>query len=104
MIKITGEERTVGSKEEVQFSLSATFPSMQGYNFFLIHKQINGTVWKPVYKSEIQQATKNKGFCWNTVAFLSSDLASDVFDEDTEREIRFDFFTSQKSGRHTHQG
>ena len=38
MIKITGEERSVGSKEEVEFSLSATFPSMQGYNFFLIHK------------------------------------------------------------------
>ena len=52
-IKVAGEERSVGSKEEVQMQMSATFPSMGSYNFFLIHKQINGKDWKPIYKSEI---------------------------------------------------
>lgn len=56
-IKITGEERTVGSKEEVQMKMSASFPQMNGYNFFLVHRQVNGTQWKPIYKSEIRPAT-----------------------------------------------
>ena len=38
IIKITGEERNVGSQEEVQMQMRATFPSMGGFNFFLIHK------------------------------------------------------------------
>lgn len=99
-IKIVGEERSVGSKEEVQMRIQATFPSMGGMNFFLIHKQINGKIWKPIYKSEIKAATnKSEGFRWNQVGILASDLAGE---EDIERLIRLDFFTSQKSGRHTH--
>ena len=53
LVKITGEERSVGSKEEVCMKMRATFPSLKGYNFFLIHKQV-GRQWKPIYKSEIQ--------------------------------------------------
>ena len=53
LVKITGEERSVGSKEEVCMKMRATFPSLKGYNFFLIHKQV-GRLWKPIFKSEIQ--------------------------------------------------
>ena len=36
-IKITGEEKK-SSQEEVIMQMRATFPSMSGMNFFLIHK------------------------------------------------------------------
>jgi len=72
---------------------------MGGFNFFLIHKSLAGNKWKPIYKSEIKQA-RNGFFEWNTVNILSSDLAGD----DIEREVRIDFFISQKSGKHRHCG
>jgi len=53
-IKITGEERNASSQEEIEMKMRATFPSMSGMNFFLIHKQVGGATWKPIYKSEIQ--------------------------------------------------
>jgi len=53
VIKITGEERVIGSKEEIEMSMRATFPTMTGYNFFLVHKLVNGKAWKPIFKSEI---------------------------------------------------
>ena len=37
---------------------------------------------------------------WNSVNMLSADLAGD----DAERQIKFDFFESAKSGRHTFLG
>ena len=100
IIKITGEERNVGSQEEVQMKMRATFPAMGGYNFFLIHKQLAGNnKWKPIYKSEIKQSSHGY-FEWDQVNILSSDLTGD----DIEREIRIDFFISQKSGKHKHCG
>lgn len=59
-IKITGEERNSGSKEEIDMQMHATFPSMSGFKFFLIHKQVNATVWKPIFKSEIKQASQGR--------------------------------------------
>jgi hypothetical protein len=53
IIKITGEERVLGSKEEVEMQVRSTFPNMSGFNFFLVHKLVNGKAWKPIYKSEI---------------------------------------------------
>jgi hypothetical protein len=79
--------------------MRATFPSMSGMNFFLIHKQVAGSTWKPIYKSEIQSQVKG-GYSWNLVSLLSSDLAGD----DVEREIRIDFYVSAKSGKHSHCG
>jgi len=79
--------------------LRATFPSMSGMNFFLIHKQVTQNVWKPIYKSEIQ-ASRNLGYEWNLVSLLSADLAGD----DVDREVRIDFFVSAKSGKHAHCG
>ena len=98
-IKITGEEKQVTSAEEVIMKASASFPSMNGMYFFLIHKQISPTVWKPVYKSEIQNAVGGR-FNWNLVNILTADLAGD----DIERPIRIDFLQSQKSGKHKHMG
>mmetsp|Transcript_37509 Transcript_37509/g.49311 ORF Transcript_37509/g.49311 Transcript_37509/m.49311 type:complete len:163 (+) Transcript_37509:419-907(+) len=97
IIKITGEERSVGSKEEVEMVVRSTFPSQGGFNFFLVHKLVNGKVWKPIYKSEIQSA-RNGAFEWLSLSLLTSDLAGD----DVDREVRFDFYNSQKSGRHRH--
>ena len=79
--------------------MRATFPSMGGMNFFLIHKQISGQVWKPIYKSEIQQS-RNNAFDWNMVSLLSQDLAGD----EIEREVKIDFYQSAKSGKHSHIG
>ena len=72
---------------------------MNGMFFFLIHKQISPTIWKPVYKSEIKAAAHGR-FNWNIVNLLTTDLAGD----DVEREIRVDFLQSQKSGKHKHMG
>ena len=65
----------------------ATFSSTSGYNFFLIHKQVGANIWKPIYKSENQQAT-NGSYNWNLVNVLSSDIAGD----DVDKEVRLDFF------------
>lgn len=79
--------------------MRANLPSTSGMNFFLIHKQVSGQVWKPIYKSEIQ-GVRNGAYEWNIVNILSSDLAGD----DIEREVRIDFYTSAKSGKHKHVG
>lgn len=94
-MKITGDEKNVSSQEEIQMKLRATFPSTYGMNFFLINKQISNNAWKPVYKSEIQQAVGG-AFEWNHVNMLAED--------DIEREFRVDFYISQKSGSHKHCG
>ena len=100
-IKITAEQRAVGSKEEVQMRMRATFPQMTGYRFFLIHKHVNNAIWRPIYKSEISQAQSGH-FTWQQVNILASDLAGP--DDNVEQEVRIDFLISQKSGRHTHCG
>ena len=68
-------------------------------NFFLIYKQTAGATWKPIYKSEIQNA-RSSVYNWNQVNILSADLAGD----DIEREVRIEFYISQKSGKHKHCG
>ena len=79
--------------------MRARFPSSGGMNFFLIHKQVAGNSWKPIYKSEIQ-SVRGGNYEWNIVNILSADLAGD----DIEREVRIDFYVSQKSGKHRHCG
>jgi hypothetical protein len=56
-------------------------------NFFLINKVIS--------KSEIQPL-RNGMYQWNLLNVLSADLAGD----DADRQIKFDFFESAKSGKH----
>ena len=87
------------NNEEANFNLSAEFSSQDGFNFFLIHKFMGPNNFKPVYKSEITSSIGGR-FRWNLVSILTSELAN----EDPEREIRFEFFKSQKSGRHVNLG
>ena len=89
----------MSSKEEVVMKLSATFSSTSNMNFFLIHKQIGASIWKPIYKSEIQ-AAKSGAYHFNMINILTSDLAGD----DIEQPVRIDFFNSAKSGKHKHCG
>lgn len=55
--------------------------------------------YKPVYKSEITSSINGR-YKWNLVSILTSELAN----EDADREIRFEFFKSQKSGKHINLG
>jgi len=55
--------------------------------------------YKPVYKSEITSSIGGR-YTWNLVSILTSELAN----EELEREIRFEFFKSQKSGKHINLG
>ena len=55
--------------------------------------------FKPVYKSEITSCLNGR-YSWNLVSVLTSEVAN----EDPEREIRFEFFKSQKSGKHINLG
>lgn len=77
------------NNEEANFVLSGQFASQDGYNFFLIHKNMGPNNYKPVYKSEIQSSINGR-FNWNLVSILTSELAN----EDPEREIRIEFFKS----------
>ena len=96
---ITADEKSGKNNEELNFELSGKFSSTDGYNFFLIHKFIGIGVYKPVYKSEIKSAIGGT-YRWNHASILTSELAN----EEPEREIRVEFFKSQKSGKHTNLG
>jgi len=86
--------------EEVLMKMKVNFAATGNMNFFLIHKQIGQNQWKPIYKSELQGS--KKGFTeWNLVNVLASDMAGEA---DVEREVRIDFYISQKSGNHKHCG
>ena len=98
-IKITADERSGGNNEELSYRLSGTFPSNDGMNFFMVYKFISPQVYKPVYKSEIM-ASLNGAFMWKPCSILTSELAN----EDPEREIRVEFFKSQKSGLNKNLG
>ena len=98
-IRIRADENQGKSDEEMNFELKADFSSTDGQNFFLVYKFISGGTYKPVYKSEIKSAI-NGAFSWNHTSILTSELAN----EDPEREIRIEFFKSQKSGKHTNLG
>lgn len=69
-------------------------------NFFLVLKQTGPQSWKPVYKSEIK-AHFNKNFLWDSLNLLTSDL---VNDNNIDMAFKFEFYQSQKNGRHTNLG
>ena len=70
-----------------------------GVGIPLIHKFMGPNNYKPVYKSEITSSINGR-YSWNLVSILTSELAN----EEPEREIRFEFFKSQKSGKHVNLG
>lgn len=78
----------------------ATFTSTNGMNFFLILKQTGQQNWKPVYKSEIK-GQFNKGFEWDVLNLLTSDLTND---NNIDMAFKIEFFQSQKNGKHTNLG
>ena len=98
-IKIIADEKEGMNNEESNFNLSGAFASQEGYNFFFVHKSMGPNSFKPIYKSEITSSIGGR-FTWNLVSLLTSEMAN----EDPEREIRFEFFKSQKSGKHINLG
>ena len=98
-IKIMADEKQGMNNEEANFNLSGAFSSQDGYNFFLVHKSMGAANYKPVYKSEITSSIGGR-FSWNLVSILTSELAN----EDVDRDIRVEFFKSQKSGKHVNLG
>lgn len=78
--------------------------------FFLVyrqHKEANipggAHIWKPIYKSEIKAQSNNRQnllFEFNQVVLMKQDLCSG----DEEKDIKFEFFVSQKNGRHKNIG
>ena len=52
-----------------------------------------------MYKSEITSSIAGR-YSWNMVSITTSEMAN----EDPEREIRLEFFKSQKSGKHKNLG
>lgn len=83
----------------MSYRLSADFADTSGYNFFLVYKFISPQNFKPVYKSEIM-ASLNGVYLWKPCSILTSELCN----EDPEREIRIEFFKSQKSGLNKNLG
>ena len=61
-------------------------------------------IWKPVYKSEVKLTTGGRSgptkFEFNQFSALISDLCAG----DKEKEIKIEFFKSQKSGKHQNIG
>jgi len=73
-----------------------------------MHKEANSPggahIWKPIYKSEIKSQSPNSRsdlcFEFNQVVLLKQDMCSG----DETKDIKFEFFISQKSGRHKNIG
>jgi len=99
VIKIMADEKEGKNNEEANFILNGSFNSNDGYIFFFVHKAMGQNNFKPIYKSEISSSI-NSRYQWNLVSLLTSEMAN----EDPEREIRFEFFKSQKSGKHINLG
>lgn len=60
-------------------------------------------LWKPIYKSEIKSSTNASppfSFEFNNFSILIADMCG----EDLEKEIKVEFFRSQKNGRHVNIG
>jgi len=72
--------------------------------FFLVyrmHKEANipggAHIWKPIYKSEIKSQSNSRSellFEFNQVVLMKHDMCSG----DEDRDIKFEFFISQKNG------
>jgi hypothetical protein len=115
-IEITGEELN-SEVDEAQILMSPylTFPNgnFRGEIIFMImyrmHSGLNmpgrgNHIWKPVYKSEVKPNSAGRNgptkFEFNQFSMLVSDLCAG----DKEKEIKIEFFKSQKSGKHENVG
>lgn len=61
-------------------------------------------IWRPVYKSEIKSQSNNRGgptvFKFNQLSVLVEDLCAGDLDKD----VKIEFFKSQKNGKHQNIG
>ena len=83
----------------MSFALKGRFNDTSGVNFFMLHKFIGPRIYKPIYKSEIKESLGGT-FGWNFISLLTSEIAN----EELEREIKIEFFKSNKNGNHQNLG
>ena len=94
-IVITAEEiEATANAEIVMFNPIATL-SETSLCFFIIYRNIAPGKYTPIYKSEIKRP-EGGGFRFNQVQIGATDLCKD----EIEREIKFEFFKSNPSGKH----
>lgn len=86
-LKITADERSGQNNEMVEMEVTASFSNRNGFNFFIVQKNLGPNHYVPIYKSEIQQIRGNQ-FCWSKLKSLTSNLCK----EEEDREIRIDFY------------
>jgi hypothetical protein len=103
-IVITADEHQSQTTNEIMdFELRATFKDVGGDDpvFFIFSRFVAPGEFTPVYKSEVKikdpQAHLHK---WNRCRILTSVLCK----EEIDREIRVDFYKSQKNGNHKFLG
>ena len=115
VIEITGEEQQgMGDTEQAIMTTRLTFSdtTLKGQVvFFLLYRMHSAEdlpgrgnhIWKPVYKSEIKSSNQNRNvaqFDFNQFSTLVQDLCG----ADRDKEIKVEFFQSQKNGRHKNLG
>lgn len=61
---------------------------VNGQCFFLVMRQMTGTNWKPVYKSE-NKPLVNGFYDWNVVNLLTTDI---VFEGNIDHEFKLEFY------------
>ena len=88
------------NSELCYFNPEALLSESSNTYFFIIYKNRGPNTYLPVYKSEVKRAGPDKIIRWNQVQIGTSDLCND----NIEAEIKFEFFRSQSSGRHTNLG
>lgn len=117
VVEIAGEEFQPNEvdNDQVVVNPSLCFPVGSGkfsgqVLFFLIYRMHKESslpggphIWKPIYKSEIKSQSNNRQsllFEFSQVILLKHDLCS----SDEDRDIKIEFFVSQKNGRHKNIG
>lgn len=102
VIKITGDEKNNnGTSEEVHMTVRAPFANGSDMNFFIVYKMMGPNQYRPLYKSEIQPVkTRPNIYEWNMITLGANELTGG----DLERQIKIEFFSNQKSGKHSNRG
>ena len=116
IIEITAEEmQNVGKNDQIimvpklEFENNSNKGEMLFFIMYRMHAQMGhpgkgSHIWKPVYKSEIKtndQKQRNKAsFVFNQFSILITDICGN----DEDKEVKIEYFRSQKNGRHVNLG
>ena len=115
-IEITGEEMNREVDEQqvlMEPVLNFTDGNFRGDLLFMImyrmHSGLNmpgrgNHIWKPVYKSEVKTNCGGRSGPTKFEFNQFSTLISDLCNGDKEKEVKIEFFKSQKSGKHQNIG